>query len=113
MQISSKISEMSTSLPNKKTKTWSLVASSSKPIEEKMIKRMIPVKYLGLEEGHFSRIVLFLLKVAALEFVRRVSEVKCSFIWKVLEGLQVLGYLPHKWLRRLAPLSTLARFMQV
>lgn len=110
---SSKISEVSTSLTNNKMKNCSLVAASSRPISEKMVKRMIPMKHLGLEEGPTSRVLMFLLKVAALEVVRRVSEVKCPLVWKVLQGFQFLGYLPLKWLQRWSPIRNMARLMQV
>ncbi|CAA7389657.1 unnamed protein product [Spirodela intermedia] len=109
---SSKISELSTSLASNKMKNCSLVASSSRPISEKMVKRMIPMKHLGLEGGPTGRVLMFLLKVAALEVVRRVSEVKCPLVWRVLQGFQFLGYVPLKWLQRWSPIRNTARLMQ-
>ncbi|CAA6654942.1 unnamed protein product [Spirodela intermedia] len=98
---SSKISELSTSLASNKMKNCSLVASSSRPISEKMVKR-----------GPTGRVLMFLLKVAALEVVRRVSEVKCPLVWRVLQGFQFLGYVPLKWLQRWSPIRNTARLMQ-
>ncbi|XP_078428978.1 SEC14 cytosolic factor family protein / phosphoglyceride transfer family protein [Wolffia australiana] len=95
-------------------KNRSLVASSPRPIKEMVINRIVPLKHIGLHGGGpTSRLLLFLLKVAALELVRRVSEVKCPLAWKILQGLQVIGYLPQRWLHWLSPMRKVARFMQI
>lgn len=56
---------------------------------------------------------LFLLKVAALEAVRRFSLAKCPSVWNGLQGLQMIGFPPFKWLQRWAPFKTLGNTMQM
>ncbi|KAF2283423.1 hypothetical protein GH714_004126 [Hevea brasiliensis] len=52
---------------------------------------------------------IFLLKVAALETVRRVSRSKCLPVWRGLQALQVLCYPPFKWIQRWAHLNSLLK----
>ncbi|KAJ9178262.1 hypothetical protein P3X46_010161 [Hevea brasiliensis] len=54
---------------------------------------------------------IFLLKVAALETVRRVSRSKCPPVWRGLQALQVLCYPPFKWIQRWAHLNSLLKGM--
>ncbi|KAM7279807.1 hypothetical protein ACFE04_006941 [Oxalis oulophora] len=49
----------------------------------------------------------FLLKLAALEAVRRVSNAKCPFVWRGIQGLQLLCIPPLKWIQRWLPLKGL------
>ncbi|MQL74746.1 hypothetical protein Taro_007115 [Colocasia esculenta] len=109
---SSKHSEVSTNMINKRSTKCSLAATSPRLVSAKMVKRMIPLTHFGLEGGTTGRILLFLLKVAALEAVRRFSRVKCPMIWKVLQGLQILTYSPFKWIQRWAPIRSLVKGMQ-
>jgi hypothetical protein len=50
---------------------------------------------------------MFLLKVAALETVRRVSNAKCPFVWRGIQALQLLCLPPLKWIQRWVPLTGL------
>lgn len=63
--------------------------------------------------GAAGHIAIFLIKLAALEAVRRVSRAKCPYIWRGLQALQVLCYPPLKWIQRWAPLRGLVTGMQV
>lgn len=63
--------------------------------------------------GMIGDIGLFVLKVAALETVRRFSKAKCPFAWRGLQALQVLSYPPFKWIERLAPFKSLIKAVQV
>lgn len=54
-----------------------------------------------------------LLKVAALEVVRRFSKAKCPFAWRGLQALQLLCYPPLKWIQRWAPFKGLIKSMEV
>lgn len=69
------------------------------------------VKIVG--GGAAGDVALFLLKVAALETVRRVSKVKCPCIWRGIQALQVVCYPPFKFINRWAPFKGLIRGMQV
>uniref|UniRef100_A0A1D1XPE3 SEC14 cytosolic factor n=1 Tax=Anthurium amnicola TaxID=1678845 RepID=A0A1D1XPE3_9ARAE len=108
----SKNSKTSTNFTNKIWTKCSMVASSPRLLSEKMVKRMVPLKHLGKEGGTSRGILWFLVKVAALEGVRRFSKVKCPLIWKVLQGLQILSYSPFKLLQRWAPIKNLVKGMQ-
>lgn len=90
----------------------SLVATIPRTSTHKSIKRMDSLyqNRPGLEfAGH---IAFFLVKVAALELVRRFSRAKCPIIWHGLQALQVLCYPPLKWIQRWAPFRGLVMGMQ-
>lgn len=63
--------------------------------------------------GAASQAALFLLKIAALETVRRVSSVKCPIIWQGFQALQVLCYPPLSFIQRWAPFKGLIKGMQM
>ncbi|CAN1808635.1 hypothetical protein LINPERHAP1_LOCUS25433 [Linum perenne] len=63
--------------------------------------------------GTVGHIGLFLLKVAALETVRRVSKSKCPPVWHGVQALQFLCYPPFKWIQRWAPLKGLVQGVQM
>ncbi|CAN1230986.1 hypothetical protein LINGRAPRIM_LOCUS1509 [Linum grandiflorum] len=63
--------------------------------------------------GAVGEVGLFLLKLAALETVRRVSKSKCPPLWHGVQALQFLCYPPFKWIQRWAPLKGLVRGMQM
>ncbi|KAL6275899.1 hypothetical protein ACE6H2_019500 [Prunus campanulata] len=63
--------------------------------------------------GAASQVALFLLKMAALETVRRFSKAKCPWAWRGFQALQFLCYPPFKWFQRFAPFKALVNGMQV
>ena len=63
--------------------------------------------------GAVGHVAVFVLKIAALETVRRVSKAKCPFVWRGIQALQVLCYPPFKWIQRLAPFKGLVKGVQV
>ncbi|KAI3937913.1 hypothetical protein MKX01_027840 [Papaver californicum] len=68
-------------------------------------KSLIASEYAG-------QIAIFLLKVAGLEVIRRVSKAKCPFAWRGIQALQLLCYPPLKWIERWAPFKGLVMGMQ-
>ncbi|XWS28856.1 hypothetical protein CRYUN_Cryun25bG0107600 [Craigia yunnanensis] len=60
--------------------------------------------------GHAA---IFLLKVAALETVRRVSKTKCPFLWRGIQALQVICYPPVNCIQKWAPFKGLVKGMQM
>uniref|UniRef100_A0A2P2K3P8 Uncharacterized protein MANES_04G033100 n=1 Tax=Rhizophora mucronata TaxID=61149 RepID=A0A2P2K3P8_RHIMU len=64
----------------------------------------------GAVVGHAA---IFLLKVAALETIRRVSRSKCPFVWRGLQALQFICYPPFKWIQRWAPFKGLINGVQM
>ena len=60
-----------------------------------------------------GRITIFLLKVAALEIIRRFSKRRCPCVWRGLQALQILCYPPFKCIQRWAPFKALVDNMQV
>ncbi|XP_009353705.2 uncharacterized protein LOC103944947 [Pyrus x bretschneideri] len=71
------------------------------------------VASLRIGNGVVSQAALFLLKMAALETVRRFSRAKCPWAWRGFQALQFLCYPPFKWLQRFAPFKALVNGMQV
>ncbi|BBH04824.1 SEC14 cytosolic factor family protein / phosphoglyceride transfer family protein, partial [Prunus dulcis] len=68
---------------------------------------------LRIGNGAASQVALFLLKMAALETVRRFSRAKCPWAWRGFQALQFLCYPPFKWFQRFAPFKALVNGMQV
>ncbi|CAH9108821.1 unnamed protein product [Cuscuta epithymum] len=66
-----------------------------------------------LRKGSGCQIALFLLKVAALESVRRISKSRCPPVWSSLQALQVICYPPFKWIQKWAPFGMLVKGMQM
>ncbi|PON51456.1 CRAL-TRIO lipid binding domain containing protein [Trema orientale] len=109
---SSKSTEKGSTIPEKKlTKSCSVVSlhkASSRPSFRRIAS-------LGNASGSgaVGHVAVFVLKVAALETVRRFSKTKCPFVWRGLQALQVLCYPPFKWIQRLAPFKGLVKGVQM
>ncbi|XP_008776594.1 uncharacterized protein LOC103696681 [Phoenix dactylifera] len=89
-----------------------LVASSPGYISPKTFKHISPPKPLSLRRGPTREIAFFLLKVAALEAVRRLSRARCPFVWRAVQAFQCLCYPPFKWIQRWTPLRILVKGAQ-
>jgi hypothetical protein len=68
---------------------------------------------LILSRESTGQVASFLVKVIALEVVRRISKAKCPFVWNSIQALQVLGYPPFRWIQRWAPLKFVVQGIQV
>lgn len=112
-EFSTKTDPASVIAKNKLSKRWS-VASLPKVSSRSSFQRITS----SLSHGRtgkdvVSHVALFVLKLAALETVRRFSRAKCPFAWRSIQALQVLCYPPFKWIQRLAPFRSLAKGIQV
>lgn len=87
----------------------SLLSPSPISSSKKTLKNI----YLGLESRTSGQVILFLLKVAALEVVRRLSRKRCPALWHALQWLQAIAIPPLKWIQRWGPFKSLARGMEV
>ncbi|XP_026415497.1 uncharacterized protein LOC113310894 [Papaver somniferum] len=97
----------SSSSSSKRYSGKSLVASVPK-----RLKRIPLLNNGGLRKEYAGQIAIFLLKVAGLEVIRRVSKAKCPFAWRGIQALQLLCYPPLKWIERWAPFKGLVMGMQ-
>lgn len=88
-----------------------MVASPAKAISPKTIKQIVP-KQLILSRESTGHVASFLVKVLALEVVRRISKARCPFIWNSIQALQVLSYPPFSWIQRWAPLKFVVQGIQ-
>ncbi|MCE3051448.1 hypothetical protein HAX54_049862 [Datura stramonium] len=77
------------------------------------IRQIDLIKYEKQGRGSGNQLVFFLVKVAALEAVRRISRSKCPFVWSGLQALQVVCYPPLKWMQRWNPFRVLIEGMQM
>ncbi|GMH07418.1 hypothetical protein Nepgr_009258 [Nepenthes gracilis] len=89
---------------NNSRKSASKVASG-----QKALKCFASQGRAAVRSGVAVDVALFLLKVAALETVRRISRARCPFVWRGLQALQILCYLPFRWIQRWASLKTLVK----
>lgn len=99
----------------KKVSKINLVASSAKAkaFPQSANRHIALLSHGKIGGGAAADVALFLLKVAALETVRRVSKAKCPFVWRGLQALQVICYPPLKLIQRWAPFKGLIRGMQM
>nr|DAD25875.1 TPA_asm: hypothetical protein HUJ06_027343 [Nelumbo nucifera] len=107
----SKTLEVPTVVMHRKRQDRCLVASAPKSFSRKVFRHITSLDHgrLGFTAGPAA---LFLLKVAALEIVRRVSRAKCPFAWFSLQTLQILCYPPFKWIERWPVFKGLVKGMQ-
>nr|GLL43030.1 uncharacterized protein LOC109193128 [Ipomoea trifida] len=89
------------------------IASGSKSFAHQSLKRISLLDCGKVGRGAGGQIALFLLKVAALESVRRISKSKCPPVWSGLQALQVVCYPPFKWISRWNPFGMLVKGMQM
>lgn len=90
-----------------------LVASTSKDLPRKTFQCITSMNQVILGKGAAGNIGLFIIKIAALDIVRRFSRAKCPFVWRGLQALQPFCYPPFKWIQRWAPFKGLVECMQV
>eukprot|EP00252_Welwitschia_mirabilis_P001356 TRINITY_DN11237_c0_g1_i3.p1 TRINITY_DN11237_c0_g1~~TRINITY_DN11237_c0_g1_i3.p1 ORF type:complete len:469 (+),score=68.55 TRINITY_DN11237_c0_g1_i3:641-2047(+) len=70
------------------------------------MKVVQPTREKSLHFGYF------LLKIVALELVRRVSHKKIPFLWTALQGIGFFGLPPLIWLQRWSVFKHIAKFAQ-
>lgn len=98
--------------PNKNMPTIRITTSSQGTILPKAFNQIAPLKSLRLGQGPSSEVVWFLIKVAALEGVRRLSTPRFPFVWRAVQALQFLCYPPLKWIQRWTPFKILVHSAQ-
>ncbi|XP_010514965.1 PREDICTED: uncharacterized protein LOC104790867 [Camelina sativa] len=92
----------------------SLVAAIPRAVQQTICKHVsFGNDGRGVGSGALGNAAVFLLKVAVLEVVRRVSKAKCPHLWTSLQALQCLCYPPLKWIQRWAPFKELIKAMQM
>lgn len=90
-----------------------LFGSLANKSSKKTLKCVPSMKVSLVATGGAGEIVVFLLKTAALEMVRRFSTAHFPFIWRGLQALQILCYPPFKWIQKWAPFTSLVKEMQM
>ncbi|XP_038721372.1 uncharacterized protein LOC120013580 isoform X2 [Tripterygium wilfordii] len=109
----SRNSELSSLTSRNKVSNRSLVASAHKGFLQSASRSIASLRQGRKSGGVAGDVAVFLLKVAALETVRRVSRSRCPFVWRNIQGLQVLCYPPFKWIQRWAPFKGLIGRIQI
>ncbi|CAN4098857.1 unnamed protein product [Withania somnifera] len=77
------------------------------------VRQIDLIKYGKQRRGSSNQLVFFLVKVAALEAVRRISRSKYPLVWSGLQALQVVCYPPLKWMQRWDPFRVLVEGMLI
>ncbi|KAK4762444.1 hypothetical protein SAY86_008212 [Trapa natans] len=108
----SRNSEIASVIHGKKVPGKSLVASRPKAFSGGAYRLISSLSYQGKGSDIVGNAAFFLLKVAALEAIRRFSKAKCPFVWRGVQALQLLCYPPLKWIQRWAPIRGLIKTMQ-
>lgn len=107
-------SEASGSMTSRKDSKLTLDASSSESLPHVLLKKTPLLFNNGkIRKSAAVDVAMFLLKVGALETVRRLSKARCPFVWSGLQALQVFCYPPLKWLQRWNPFRNLIKGAQV
>ncbi|XP_061352072.1 phosphatidylinositol/phosphatidylcholine transfer protein SFH4 [Gastrolobium bilobum] len=100
-------------MTGKKAYRCSLIASRPKCFAKRNHERLVSLIHGGFGSSSVGRFTFFLLKVAALEILRRFSKRRCPSVWRGLQALQILCYPPFQWIQRWAPFKGLVKSMQV
>ena len=109
----SKSSKPGSVVTGKNAYNKSLIASRPKCFALRYHQHLVSLVRGDFGSSPVGRITFFVLKVAALEIVRRFSRSKCPCVWRGLQALQILCYPPFKWIQRWAPFKGLVKSMQV
>lgn len=109
----SRNSVMATVSSGKEFPKRSLVAAIPRAIQQTICKHVSLANNGRVASGTVKNAAVFLLKIAVLEVVRRISRAKCPHLWNSLQALQCLCYPPLKWIQRWAPFKELIKAMQV
>ena len=100
-------------MEEKKGSKGNLVVSSPKAFPRSSYRQITTLRNRRDVKDAAGHIAIFLLKVAALETVRRVSKAKCPFLWRGIQALQVVCYPPVNCIQKWAPFKGLVKGMQV
>ncbi|XP_019454033.1 PREDICTED: uncharacterized protein LOC109355367 isoform X2 [Lupinus angustifolius] len=111
LSMSSKPS--SAAITGDKTYKKLLVASRTKGFAKKNYEHLVSLTHGDFGSSSVGRATFFLLKLAALEIVRRFSKTRFPCVWQGLQALQILVYPPFRWIQRWAPFMGLVKSMQV
>ncbi|XP_020224729.1 phosphatidylinositol/phosphatidylcholine transfer protein SFH4 [Cajanus cajan] len=109
----SKIHKPSSVVTENKAYKYLLIASHPKSSVQRNYGHFISLIHGRFGSCSVGRIIFFLLKVAALEIIRRFSKTRCPCVWRGLQALQILCYPPFKWIQGWAPFKGLVENMQV
>ncbi|KAL2332119.1 hypothetical protein Fmac_019700 [Flemingia macrophylla] len=109
----SKIRNPSSLVTENKAYKYLLVASHPKSFARRNYGHLISLIRVRFGNSSLGGVTFFLLKVAALEIIRRFSMSRCPCVWKGLQALQILCYPPFKWIQRWAPFKGLVENMEV
>lgn len=90
-----------------------LFASAPKRFSQYAHKNIASLGHASTWNRAAGNMTLFLVKVAALEILRRFSMAKCPVVWRGFQSLQFLCYPPFKWIERWAPFRCLVKSLQV
>ncbi|PHT46765.1 hypothetical protein CQW23_15923 [Capsicum baccatum] len=104
-------STVTTAIATKNEAKQHIISSGSNSFAN--VRQIDLIKYGKQRKGSGNQLVLFLVKVAALETVRRISRSKCPLVWSGLQALQIVCYPPIKWIQRWNPFRVLIEGMQI
>ncbi|KAL3702306.1 hypothetical protein R1sor_020328 [Riccia sorocarpa] len=92
----------------------STVSSVSLPrsLLNRSIAPILSIKRVGLTGGSTGQFLVFLLKLAALEAVRRGTKGRCPQIWWGLQGISLFQAPPFSWFQRFRPVRELVKGTQ-
>lgn len=89
------------------------ISCGSKSIVNKILKPLTTMNNVKLGKIPVGEAASFLLKVAVLEAIRRLSKDKCPVVWSGLQALQIFCYPPLKWIQKWNPFGILVEGLQM
>ncbi|XVF05534.1 hypothetical protein REPUB_Repub05bG0180400 [Reevesia pubescens] len=100
-------------MEEKKGYKGNLVASSPKSFPKSSYRHISAVRNRRDVKDVAGHVAIFVLKVAALETIRRVSKAKCPVLWGGIQALQVICYPPVNCIQKWSPFKGLVKGMQM
>ncbi|KAL2653243.1 hypothetical protein R1flu_021371 [Riccia fluitans] len=111
LQSQRKSIEEDTAHPSTSTSKVSWV-SMPRSLLNRSIAPILSIKRVRLTKSSTGQLLVFLLKLAALEAVRRGTKKKCPQIWWGLQGITLFQTPPFSWFQRFGPVRQLVRNTQ-
>ena len=100
-------------MEEKKGYKGNLVVSDPKELPKSSFRQVTAIRNRRDVKDAAGHAAIFLLKVAALETVRKVSKAKCPFLWHGIQALQVICYPPVNCIQKWTLFKSLVKGMQV
>lgn len=94
-------------------RSLAMVKSLKNAMVATAVQPIVSLKSIRVNRESGSKLLAFAIKVAALEIIRRRTQIRCPPIWAFIQSLPLLRIPPFSWLQHWGPLNYLLIGSQV